>query len=258
MRWKLWISALLGLAVLSPGVALLPDVVWSRLPSLSLGLLSTTAVVPVRDAPAGTVLDVSEVPVRGARYARVMLIEFADYECPFCARYTREVAPSLEETFVATGKIQRAVMNNPLPIHTSAPLLATAAICAAAQGSFWEMHSSIYASLAISRGEVEAIADDLALNMELFQYCLDYSEEPRIKIERETAIAKLLALNGTPGFAIGILEAPGRVRVRRLVVGAHPGEVFEDIINELLVEAEGRMGVTAGSDLVGFALGNGR
>lgn len=78
---------------------------------------------PVRNAPKGTTLDMLGLPVEGDPHARIVLVEFADYECPFCARHATTVGADLQSEFIANGKIQHVFVNNPLPIHENARFL---------------------------------------------------------------------------------------------------------------------------------------
>jgi protein-disulfide isomerase len=112
---------------------------------------SHTEVFPVVDAPPGLVLDISALPAKGSTSAKIVMIEFSDYECPFCARFSNGVARELHEKFIANGKIRYSFANHPLPIHPNALKLAKLAICAGEQNRYWEMHDALFSNLPKSK-----------------------------------------------------------------------------------------------------------
>jgi protein-disulfide isomerase len=97
---------------------------------------------PVRIAPEGAVVELVDMPVEGSKEASVVLIEFSDYECPFCQRHATGVGQELRGKYVTTGSIRYAFANNPLPMHQNARFMAAAAICAGQQEYYWQMVSS--------------------------------------------------------------------------------------------------------------------
>jgi protein-disulfide isomerase len=89
----------------------------------------------VQNAPKGTIVETLGAPSKGNSAAKVVLIEFSDYECPFCAKHAIGAGLELEQRFVQSGKMRWAFLNNPLPIHPHARVFAKAAICAGQQGN---------------------------------------------------------------------------------------------------------------------------
>src|SRR5262249_45064602 len=76
--------------------------------------------------------------------APIVLVEYSDYQCEFCASFVRDTKPQLEESYIKTGKVYFVYRDYPLAIHPGAKLAAWAANCAADQGSFWPMHDRLY------------------------------------------------------------------------------------------------------------------
>ena len=75
----------------------------------------------------------------------IALVEFTDYECPFCAQHTRDTAPSIDRTLVDTGRMRHVLFNFPLErLHPAARKASEAAECASRQGRFWEMHERLF------------------------------------------------------------------------------------------------------------------
>ena len=191
----------------------------------------------VTDAPSGIVVDISEMPVKGVRDAKLALIEFSDYECPYCQRHAATVFDELTERFVATGEVLYAFANHPLESHPNAVLLATAAICAGEQNLYWEMHDRIFTTRATTPFGIlvlaEELVEEMALDSVAFQGCLERPEPP-LEIARDVKIAQDLGLVGTPGFALGRMNPDGTVVVEKLILGAQSLTVFDSAISEML------------------------
>jgi protein-disulfide isomerase len=91
-------------------------------------------------------ISVGQRPTRGSDIARVVVVEFSDYQCPYCAMFFRQTLPQLDQEYIKTGKIKYVFNNVPLDqLHPSAFKAAEAAECARDQGKFWEMHDQIFA-----------------------------------------------------------------------------------------------------------------
>jgi protein-disulfide isomerase len=192
---------------------------------------------PTKDAPKGAVMDLAGLPVKGSSSAKVILVEFSDYECPFCSRHATGVGQELEKEFIATGKVRKAFANNPLPMHLNAKLLATAAICAGRQNRYWEMHDALFSKKPTTKDGVQALLSDLAVDPAAFQKCVDTDVEVGQEIARDTQKAKEFQLSGTPSFGIGRVDSQGHITIDKFVNGAQPIGVFEKAIGEVLSKA---------------------
>ena len=138
---------------------------------------------PTRPTTAPAVEEVENVTVAANRITntrgsgRVVLIEFGDYECPFCARHKQGAGRMLTEEFVQPGLIQHAFLDFPLDIHPLAFKAAEAAECAARQGKFWEMHESLFANpKALAPSDLADAARTIGLNETEFVECLGKDE----------------------------------------------------------------------------------
>lgn len=185
------------------------------------------------DAPKGYSLGLEGHPARGRLDAKVVLVEFSDYECPFCQRHTNGVGKQINEKYVASGQLRHVFVNNPLPIHPEARLLATAALCAGDQNRYWEMHDLLFSTQIKTNDEVMATSAKLSLDSDQFQKCLSRDAIAK-QIDQDIEIAKGLQLSGTPSFALGRLDASGRLKPQRIITGAQPLEVFEKEIGAAL------------------------
>ena len=183
--------------------------------------------VPPSPQAAAVFLSVEKSPFKGDKNAKVTIIEFSDYQCPFCARHNRETLPQLTNAYIKTGKVKYVFRDFPLEsIHQQALKAHEAAYCAGEQGKFWQYHDQLFANqggFAFTHFKLEQYARALELNSANFKRCLT-SEKYRKKVEGETAIAASLGARGTPTCFVN----------GRLVVGAQPFKVFQNVINEEL------------------------
>jgi protein-disulfide isomerase len=157
----------------------------------------------------------------GPPSARVTLVEFSDFQCPYCARAT----PTLKRIKEEYGDQVRIVFkHHPLPFHKDAPLASQAAIEAHAQGKFWEFHDRLFGDVkSIKREHLEAHAQALGLDMAQFRGALD-SGVHAAKVERDAGEAQALGASGTPAFFVN----------GRFLSGAQPFESFKALIDEEL------------------------
>jgi protein-disulfide isomerase len=189
----------------------------------------------VRDASSTSSFDVAGIPAEGRPDAKVVLIEFSDYECPYCARHVRTTEDALRKHFIETGKIRHLFANNPLPMHPNATFLATSAICAGQQDQYWEMRSSIFKEGAKTKEQVLPLADRLGMDRGIFEACLAMGPHPQVKSDQ--ALAERLQLTSTPAFGIGRLSPSGRLQLQTFIIGAQPAAVFEKALDEALSQA---------------------
>ncbi len=197
---------------------------------------SPPAVRAVAETPASEiVLKIADAPSRGAKDARLVLVEFSDYQCPFCARHVRETMPEIEREYVRTGKVRYVFRDFPLEaIHPQAFRAAEAARCAGEQGKFWEMHDRLFShQQALGPEALLVHAEAVGLDVKRFQRCLERGTFVE-RIRRDLAEGQQAGVRGTPTFFLGFAEPGGKVRVARVLRGAHSYRVFRQTIEELL------------------------
>ncbi len=182
------------------------------------------------------VLKATGAEVLGDAKARVAIIEFSDYQCPFCLRYFRNTMPKLLEEYVATGKVKYVLRDFPLTsIHPEAFNAAVAARCAGDQGKYKEMHDQFFAKQAsLRQADWNAHAKAVGLDLGDFEACMDSKRhEGAVKKDMEEGIAA--GVRGTPTFFIGPLDADGTtMRAGNVVTGAQPYRVFKRALDSLL------------------------
>ncbi len=168
---------------------------------------------------------------RGNLDAKVVVVEFSDFQCPFCRRHTEDTQPTLDETFVDTDQILWVFKNFPLSIHPQAPAAGVAAECAADQGKFWEMHALLFAnvnewSINEPNPVFAQLAQKLALDADQFAACLE-SEEAAQKVQSDMADGQPF-VQGTPTFIV-LFNGEGRI-----IPGALPVEQFTTALQEIM------------------------
>src|SRR5262249_13409984 len=169
--------------------------------------------------------EVKGAPIKGAKDALVRIVQFSDFQCPFCSRVEPTISKVMDEY---KGKVRVAWRDLPLPFHPNAMPAAIAARAAGDQGKFWEMHDKIFADQQhMDRETYEKYAQELGLNMGKFKAALD-AQKGKEGIEADAAGGKIGA-RGTPAFFIN----------GKFLSGAQPFESFKAKIDEELKTAEG-------------------
>jgi protein-disulfide isomerase len=160
---------------------------------------------------------------RGGEKATVTIVEFSDYECPFC----RRVEPAVEQVLKTYGdKIRFYYRDYPLPFHPRAHPAALAAHCANAQGKFWAYHDKLMSSDNLDDAALKQLAQEVGLDRAKFDKCFDEKQFDDA-VARDLADGESAGVNGTPAFFIN----------GRLIDGAQPFEKFKEIIDEELAWA---------------------
>jgi protein-disulfide isomerase len=161
---------------------------------------------------------VGDAPTLGPASAKVTVVAFSDFQCPFCSRAVPTLK-QVEDTY--KGKIRVAFKNMPLPFHDKAHLAAEAALAANEQGKFWEMHDKLFANQqALDRPNLEKYAEELGLNMSKFKAALD-SGKFKDRVDREAKEGNSFGATGTPTFFIN----------GHILVGAQPFDAFKTAID---------------------------
>jgi len=195
---------------------------------------------PAAPAAAGPRADervkvsLGSTPSIGRSDAPIVMVEFTDYQCPFCQRFHLSVFEELKKNYVDTGKIRYVSRDLPLPMHPNAMSAAIAARCAGEQNKdkFWEMrHRLIVNANQLGAEKYNALADELNLDRAEFQACLA-KDKFKAQIEKDMTDAGLAGIGGTPSFVIGRIVGDGVEGVK--VVGAQPFGVFDAKLKEAL------------------------
>ncbi|MBS0379165.1 MAG: DsbA family protein [Proteobacteria bacterium] len=168
----------------------------------------------------------------GRSDAPLTLLEFTDYQCPYCRKFHAETWPLLKKNWIDTGRLRFVVRDLPLEFHAAAMPAAQAAHCAGEQGKFWEMHDALLSGDdPLATGGIERRAVKLGLDVERLHACTRANRYEG-DIARNIAAADALHIHGTPAFVIGISR--GNALEGQLVSGAQPYEDFDAALQQLL------------------------
>lgn len=197
-------------------------------PSLQL----PSAPIPPPSQPTGPVnVSVDDDAFLGKKNAPVTMIEFSDFQCPFCRSLWRETLPQIKKEYIDTGKVKFVYRDFPLSFHSGATPAAEGAECARDQGKFWEMHDAIFeeqqkqgsGTIQFTADDVKKWAANIGLNTTKFNQCLD-SGKYKQEVEKDIADGSAAGVSGTPATFIN----------GRLISGAYPFAAFKVIIDEEL------------------------
>lgn len=206
---------------------LLGYVVWGFDSASEIPVVSAQAGGPVVEAPVTQVPQRYEVasegfPSIGPSNAPITIVEFSDYQCPFCRRWHEQVYESLLNAY--PGKIRMVYRHLPLTsIHPDAFPAAEAAMCAGEQNAYWQFHEKLFSSDALGSSVYAKYADELGLDMDTFQSCIS---ERRFQeaVQADLDFAVNLGVRSTPTFFINGLA----------IVGAQPLDIFKQVIDKEL------------------------
>src|SRR3989449_12798 len=181
-------------------------------------------------------MSVADVPMQGRADAPVTLVEFSDYECPFCQRFFAMTFPALKKDYVDTGKVRFMFRDFPLDqIHPQARKAAEAAHCAGELGKYWEMHELLFQNQkALAPPQLAERARTVGVDGAKFDECLS-SGRHAVRVTRGLTDGAALGVQGTPTFVVGKTK-PGDVVEGTPIRGAQPLETFRRIIDQTLAE----------------------
>lgn len=170
-------------------------------------------------------VNIKDAPFKGGADAKVTIVEYSDFQCPFCSKASVTIA-ELEKKY--GKKLKVAFKNYPLPFHSQARLAAEAAQCANEQSPklFWKMHDAMFADQTkLDHDSLIATAKKIGVKEADFKSCLDATKHKAV-IDNDMAEGQKLGIKSTPTFFIN----------GKLVSGAQPVEVFTEVIDEELAK----------------------
>jgi protein-disulfide isomerase len=176
-------------------------------------------------------VDLGTAAIKGDKNAPVTMLEFSDFECPFCGRFFSGTLPQIVSDYIDKGKVKLAFRHFPLSFHQNAMPGALAAECAREQGGdamFFKMHDKIYSNQPdLSVENLKKWAVDLGLKAPQFNTCLDTKKYEK-QINADEAAGQSYGVSGTPAFFIN----------GRMISGAQPFAAFKTVIDEELAKVK--------------------
>jgi protein-disulfide isomerase len=182
------------------------------------------------------ILSLEGTPSIGNKQTRFAIVEFGDYQCPFCGVYATQTFPQLVAAYVETGKVRYFFKDAPIEaIHPQAFKAAEAAHCAGAQGKYWTLHDRLFQNQrALMPNDLTAHAAAIGLDVDKFQHCLDGATFAA-RIRDDLQEAKKQGVRGTPQFFLGKLDPSGSTfQVVLTLSGAVPYSDFQQALDQLL------------------------
>ncbi len=171
----------------------------------------------------------------GDAKAPLVMVEYTDFQCPFCQQFHNTAFAQIKANYIDTGKVRFVSRDFPLDFHENARRAATAGRCAAEQGKYWEMrHVMIVNAEALKPDNLATYAGTVKMDVAKFKSCLD-SDKYKAQIDQDIAEGGVAGVQGTPSFVIGTLENDKLQGVR--MVGAMPYAQFDAKIQEMLEQA---------------------
>lgn len=188
------------------------------------GAIASSQQAAQTDPDARVEVSADDDPAHGPADVPVVMIEFSDFNCPYCGRFARETLPLLRENY--EGRVRFVYRDYPI-LGDSSLQAAIAAECADDQGAFWDFHDLLFENQRSFNPEMFiSFAEELRLDVDRFTTCQNDSVA-RDEVIADYADAQRLSINGTPTFFVN----------GRRVVGAQPYEVFQGVIDEELTAA---------------------
>lgn len=187
---------------------------------------------------AEVTIDLKNAPSLGKRDAKVTMVEFSDFQCPFCGRHFAQTMPQIEKEYIDTGKLRYVFRDFPIQsLHPQSPKAHEAANCAADQGKYWDMWKRLFShQRQLAHDDLVADAAALGLDKAKFTQCLDSGKYGQ-QVQSSVNEAMRLGANGTPTIYFGLTE-PGSETLKavRVIRGAHPYDRFKETIDSLLAK----------------------
>jgi protein-disulfide isomerase len=167
----------------------------------------------------------------GSVDAPVTIVEFTDYQCPFCRRFESTTFAEIRKKYIETGKVRLVIRDLPLvDMHPDAMQTAEAAHCAGDQEKFWPMHDALLSDTSkLGNDGLIDSAESIKLDMTVFRSCLE-SGKHKLEIQNDMRVASSLQVNGTPAFVIG--KSTGEELSGAIIIGAQPFSVFDAAFRE--------------------------
>lgn len=179
-------------------------------------------------------LNIANAPTKGLETARVTIVEFADYYCPYCAHYARETFPLLDGDYIKSGLVRYAIKDFPIQsLHPKAEYAAQVARCAGDQGKYWDMHDYLYKRPKASKEMVNDYVRTVGLEMGAFEACIT-SHKYQPLVRADVLEGQRIGVTGTPTFFLALTPASNDTSVK--AVKAFRGEVSYTLLKAAIDE----------------------
>lgn len=170
--------------------------------------------------------------IMGDQNASYAIVEFTDYQCPFCGRHSKNVLPQIKKELIDTGKVKYALRDYPLGFHGQAKGAAVAANCAGEQGKYWEMHEVLFNNQRELKDTLYIeTAQSLNIDATKFTQCLNNPAKSKA-VDQDLAYGNTLGVTGTPKFFVGKVKGNTITNIQ-VISGAQSYGAFSGAIDRL-------------------------
>lgn len=198
-----------------------------------VAIKSDTAPAKKRVVAANVEVDLTRKVALGSDDAQIAIVEFSDFQCPFCGRFHKNTFPSIKKDYIDTGKVKYVLMDYPLGFHNKAKGAAIAANCAAEQDAYWVMKDSLFENQRkLGTPLYKELAQTHKLDLAKYETCLDDPDQGE-QVDKDFLYGQNLGVSGTPHFFVGLVKDGKLVKAQRLA-GAQPFSSFETAIKSFL------------------------
>jgi protein-disulfide isomerase len=220
-KWRKWLDTAASVATLVAAAGFL----W-------MWVQTARSLSPPKLKLSGIPEEVRATASLGSVDAPIVVVEYADFQCPYSAKTARETLPLLKGQYVDSGRVEWLYKQFPLPQHEHAVGAAVGAECAAAVGKFWEMHDALFANQKqLSPEDVGATALSLGLSQERYQSCIkEGAAAARVQGDEKEALKKGLSM--TPTILVGLRLPDGRIQFVDSIEGSAPLSAFREALDK--------------------------
>jgi len=155
------------------------------------------------DTPKEVLVSFDDDYIKGDPKAPVTIVEFSDYQCPYCRKFHNEVLPQIQEEYISKGKVRYIFRDFPLSFHKQAVPAAIAANCAGEQGKYWEMNNFLFANPGkLSTSKIIPEVEALGLDKAKFEACVN-DDSKKAEVDADSKAGRNYGVRGTPSLFIG-------------------------------------------------------
>ena len=214
--WSFAEKNFLGLSIMASALLISGSLVYTN--GGGLNVKGTAQIQQDLQGDIKADVSIDDDPSLGNKNAKVTIIEFSDYQCPFCRTFWKESFGQLKKEYIDTGKVRLIYRDYPLSFHPMAMPTAQATECADEQGKYWEMHDKVFAEQEkLGQGTVQFTvqnlkqwASEIGLNAANFNQCLD-SGKYKTEVDKDFNDGSAAGVTGTPSFFINGKIAEGAI-----------------------------------------------
>ncbi|MBU0963175.1 MAG: DsbA family protein [Nanoarchaeota archaeon] len=194
--------------------------------SYSLYYFNTKNVHNNQGSNNRTIIDITNDPFIGNINANIIIVEFSDFQCPYCGRFYKEVFPKIYEDYIEPGKAKFVYKNFPLSIHQYSKVAAEAGLCANEQEKFWDYGDKLFNNQnVLDINSLKKYASDIGLDTKKFNECLDFGKMSS-EVQKDINEAVSYNVKGTPTIFINGIKLVGVQPIDSYI------KIIEDELNE--------------------------